>query len=132
MVKKVKRYLFPTEVDEELYLENEEPEVEDYEDNNQRNSASFTPSYQQQNKIEDLKEPLETKIFKPQSFIDAKEIMQKMLKAHSAIVDISDLLNSEAGQREAEKIICYLCGVSDAVGFEVKKINVSTFFFQAK
>ena len=131
MVKKTKRFLFPTEVEEDLYLE-EEAIQEDYKEYNQTNTASFTPSYQQETSLNDYKEPLETKIFKPQSFVDAKVIMQQMLKAHSVIVDISDLLSSELGQKEAEKIICYLCGVSDAVGFEVKKINVSTFFFQSK
>ena len=129
MIKKTKRFLFPTEVDEELYIEEETARVEDY---NQEETTSFAPSYQNEARISEVKEPLETKIFKPQSFIDAKAIMQQMLKAHSAIVDISDLLSSDLGQREAEKIICYLCGVSDAVGFEVKKINVSTFFFQSK
>ena len=132
MIKKTKRFLFPTEIEEELYIEEDTAKVEEYNDFGQDNSSNFTPSYQSETRISEVKEPLETKIFKPQSFIDAKEIMQQMLKAHSAIVDISDLLSNEQGQREAEKIICYLCGVSDAVGFEVKKINISTFFFQSK
>lgn len=132
MIKKTKKFLFPTEEDDELYLEEEIQEEDESLYINQRQSSSFAPSYQQENLINETKEPIETKIFKPQGFIDAKEIMQQMLKAHSAIVDISDLLTSESGQREAEKIICYLCGVSDAVGYEVKKINISTFFFQSK
>lgn len=133
MVKRTKRFLFPTEEEDDLYLEKSIEEEEDYPDFMSSNTSSnFTPEYQQNSNLREVREPIETKIFKPQGFADAKEIMQKMIKSHSAIVDISDLLNSEQGQREAEKIICYLCGVSDAVGFEVKKINLSTFFFQSK
>ncbi len=133
MVKRTKRFLFPTEEDEDLYLADNIEEENGISDSfNSNSSSAFTPEYQQSSNLRDTKEQIETKIFKPQNFADAKEIMQKMIKFHSAIVDISDLLNSEQGQREAEKIICYLCGVSDAVGFEVKKINLSTFFFQVK
>ena len=132
MIKKSKRFLFPTEEDD-LYLEEEIAHEEDYNEYEEYSSENtFAPEYQQNSNLREVKEVNETKIFKPHAFIDAKEIMQIMLKSHSVIVDISDLINSENGQKEAEKIICYLCGVSDAIGFEVKKINLSTFFFQSR
>jgi len=132
MIKKSKRFLFPTEEDD-LYLEEEIAQEEDYNEYEEYSSENtFAPEYQQNSNLREVKEVSETKIFKPHAFIDAKEIMQIMLKSHSVIVDISDLINSENGQKEAEKIICYLCGVSDAIGFEVKKINLSTFFFQSR
>lgn len=132
MIKKSKRFLFPTEEDD-LYLEEEIAQEEDYNKYEEYSSENtFAPEYQQNSNLREVKEVSETKIFKPHAFIDAKEIMQIMLKSNSVIVDISDLINSENGQKEAEKIICYLCGVSDAIGFEVKKINLSTFFFQSR
>jgi FtsZ-interacting cell division protein YlmF len=68
-----------------------------------------------------------TKIFRPKTFYEAKEIVDNIMNGKNIIINLESLLALEKGAETANKILIYLSGAVQVLGLVIEKANANCY-----